>query len=312
MVEGSSSSSKGNVIVVGVDGSDQAGVAALWAAAEAHRRNASLCIVHGATVLGPNFVGDEPLPSEVHDAGRRWAQRVLDKAAGAVRSDFPALAVTSEIRDEPPLDALLALSESVLMVVVGSSGSNQLVHALVGSVAARLAALASGPVVVVRSDTESELVPEDGPVVLGLDGSPDSTVAMQFAFEEASLRGVALQAVHSWDDTGVEGFLRAYPLPIDEREIEDEHRRLLSEQLAGWSSRFPEVAVERVVRRGRPVAALLTETDGAPRRAQLVVVGSRGRGRFAGILLGSTSQALIANAHCPVAVLTGDGDDQPD
>jgi nucleotide-binding universal stress UspA family protein len=181
-----------------------------------------------------------------------------------------------------------------------------LVDAVLGSVAVATVTHCTGPVVVVRVDPTSASVRDTGPVVVALDGLPDSDDALVFAFDAAALRGTSLLAVHIWDDTVLDGFEYANPVAVDRGLIDDEERRLLAEQLAGWSDKYPDVKVTPVVLRGSPVTTLLEclndEGSGPP---VLVVVGSRGRGGFAGMLLGSTSQALIAHAPCPVAVVRG-------
>jgi nucleotide-binding universal stress UspA family protein len=120
-----------------------------------------------------------------------------------------------------------------------------------------------------------------GPVVVGVDGSAGSGAAVGFAFEEAARRGTGLTAVHAWGA------------------LEGAESRVLSESLAGWSQRYPEVAVRQELVRGRPAAALIEQS----RSAQLVVTGARGRGSFAGLLLGSVSQAVLHHAECPVVVV---------
>jgi nucleotide-binding universal stress UspA family protein len=86
---------------------------------------------------------------------------------------------------------------------------------------------------------------------------------------------------------------------VDWKEVEADERRILDDRLAGWTVKYPEVAVERVVVRASPAGTLV----GRSRAAGLVVVGSRGRGSARGLLLGSVSQAVLHHAHAPVAVV---------
>lgn len=82
--------------------------------------------------------------------------------------------------------------------------------------------------------------------------------------------------------------------------IGQEQQALLAEALSGWSEKYPDVVVRRDVSRQRPVDALLA----AASSADLLVVGSRGHGGFAGLVLGSVSQALLHRAHaCPIAIV---------
>ena len=166
-----------------------------------------------------------------------------------------------------------------------------------------MTAQASCPVVVVRGSEPDGTAPPPEPVVVGVHGSPTSEAAVAFAFEEASLRRVSLVAVHVWQDRLVEAAVA--PL-LDWEAIESDERQVLAERLAGWSSKYPDVAVRRLVAYDRPARSLVEESG----RAQLVVVGSRGRGGLHGLVLGSVSQALLHHAHCPVAVVRPAGGDE--
>jgi nucleotide-binding universal stress UspA family protein len=134
--------------------------------------------------------------------------------------------------------------------------------------------------------------PADAPVLVGIDGSPASELATEIAFDEASRRGVNLVAVHAWSDREI------LELPgLDWSLVKAEEERLLAEGLAGWQERYPDVTVHRLLVCDRP-ARVLTETSEA---AQLVVLGSHGRG-FAGMLLGSVSNAVVQSVRMPVIV----------
>jgi nucleotide-binding universal stress UspA family protein len=123
-----------------------------------------------------------------------------------------------------------------------------------------------------------------------------------FAFDAASRRGVPLVAVHAWWDH----LDRMVPL-LDWDLIETEEREVLAERLAGWGEKYPDVAVGRLITPDRPARVLVEES----RRAQLVVVGSRGRGAAAGLLLGSVSHAVLHRAHCSVAVVRPPAEEKP-
>ncbi|HEU5108335.1 MAG TPA: universal stress protein, partial [Micromonosporaceae bacterium] len=101
--------------------------------------------------------------------------------------------------------------------------------------------------------------------------------------------------VYAWADTVFPA--GAYP-GIDWQLLDKQAHEMLAERLARWADRYPTVKVHRVVTRDRPAHALLEAAAGA----ELTVVGSRGRGGFAGLLLGSVSQALIHHAPCPVLI----------
>ncbi|HSK60905.1 MAG TPA: universal stress protein, partial [Actinomycetospora sp.] len=134
----------------------------------------------------------------------------------------------------------------------------------------------------------------------GVDGSPAAAAAIDFAVATADAAGCPLVAVHTWWDP----FLEAVPEPLLPREaVVDEERRLLAEQLAGRSSEYPDLVVSTVVERAHPSRLLLERARGA----RLLVVGTRGRGGFAGLVLGSVSRAMVHRAPCPVAVVPAPG-----
>jgi nucleotide-binding universal stress UspA family protein len=135
--------------------------------------------------------------------------------------------------------------------------------------------------------------PAVAPVVVGVDGSPASESATALAFDEASRRGVELVAVHAWSDFAVS------ELPgIEWSDVQKQAEETLAERLAGYQERYPDVTVRRVVVLDRPARQLLEQSEAA----QLTVVGSHGRGGFAGMLLGSVSSAVAESARMPVIV----------
>ena len=114
------------------------------------------------------------------------------------------------------------------------------------------------------------------------------------AFDEASRRGVDLIALHAWSDVGV------FPiLGMDWRDYENPQARKLAERLAGYQQDYPDVKVRRRVVCDKPARWLIEESH----KAQLVIVGSHGRGGFAGMQLGSVSSALAQSAQAPVIVV---------
>jgi len=151
----------------------------------------------------------------------------------------------------------------------------------------------------VRGRTLDGAPPAEGPVVVGVDGSVSCRDAVEVAFEEASARGATLVAVNVWSDVSVQPSLGAVPEDPHWSRIQTGEEIVLAERLAGYQERYPDVTVERVVARDRPVRVLSEYAEAA----QLLVVGTRGRGGFKGLLLGSTSNALIQTADCPVLVV---------
>jgi nucleotide-binding universal stress UspA family protein len=283
---------RGGSVVVGVDGSVRATEAVRWGAAEAVRRGVALALVaavHGGTgrVFNPDLV------QRYEDLLDERARQALADAAAEAEREAPDVEVRSELATGHAVAVLREAGEQALVVVIGDRGLSKVEGLLAGSVSVALAAHAACPVVVVRGPDASG--PDDRPVVVGVDGSPGSEAAVAFAYEAASLRKVGLVAVHTWWDLIVDPALA--PL-LDWEAIQDDERLLLAERLAGWTEKYPDVAVERVVTRGRPAHVLLEQAA----RAQLVVVGSRGRGEFAGLVLGSVSNTLLHRSPCPVVV----------
>ncbi|MBB5803955.1 nucleotide-binding universal stress UspA family protein [Saccharothrix ecbatanensis] len=278
-------------IVVGVDGSESALTAVRWAAEEAARRKAPLKLVHAFLLPTRGYPDMVVTGHEVRQAFEQQGNQWLEEAARTVRDVVPE--VETSVVFERPAAALIAESRNARLVVLGSQGLGAVSGLLVGSVAVAVAQHGKCPVVVIHDD-----VPDAGPVVVGVDGSPASEEAIRFAFEEASLRDATLTALIAWTDLLVENPY-ATRLRVDRDEIEVQQRELLAERLAGWQQQYPDVSVERVVVRERPVRALLD----AARNAQLLVVGSHGLGGFAGMFLGSTSQALVYHSPCPLMVV---------
>lgn len=282
-------------VVVGVDGSESALRAVRWAAAEAVRRHAPLLLAHICHLVPVRHPRQVAPPADyqaaILDQGRHW----LTEATAAARRVSPDLPVTTELREGIATDVLIRESRNAQLVVLGSRGLGGFTAMLVGSVAVALAAHAHCPVVVVRSTVDA---PDDGPVVVGVDGSELSDAAVTFAFEVAAGHGVPLVAVHTWQDASITGAWAVLPATVDWDWLQAEEEKQLAERLAAWRDKFPQVEVRPVVARSRPEVALLTHAAGA----RLLVVGSRGRGAVAGLGLGSVSQYLLHHAECPVAV----------
>lgn len=302
----SPSSGTENVIHAGTDGSPTAAAAAMWAAADAHLRRAALCLVHVENPVPPMFVGEIVYPAALFEADRAFQEGALNGLIDEIAAAFPGLEIRTEVHVGSSVEVLRRVARHGLMTVVGSHGTHQFVDVTLGSVAAGTVTHGIGPVVVVRSDPATGTVRGPGPIVVALDGFADSDDALAFAFAEADLRGRVLLPVHTWNDAAIDGFAYADPLVVDRTQIDAEEMRLLCEQLSGWVDRYPDVEVRPLVLRGSPAATLLQFCrDDGPEPPALLVVGSRGRGGFAGLLLGSVSQALIAHAPCPVAVVRG-------
>lgn len=294
----------GGAVVVGVDGSEPSRRAVRWAAREARLRGAPIRLVHAW--LWPMYhVPLGPPPGAPPEAGlRNQAQAVLDAARHEVAQAEPEVPVETVLEVAEAAGALLRHAHGAELVIVGDRGLGGFSGLLLGSVGIHVAAHAPCPVVVVRGRTDRSDTSEPGreqgavaPVVVGVDGSAGSDTALGYALEEADLRGAPLVAVHAW----------SYPAPVgvdlpwgfDDGAAERHAEQLLDDAVSRWTAKYPQVEVIRRLNPSRPSAALVDESA----RAQLVVVGCRGRGALRGLLLGSVSHAAIHHAECPVMVV---------
>lgn len=154
------------------------------------------------------------------------------------------------------------------------------------------------------ADGDRDSAPARHAVVVGFDGSDAARAALEFGLEEARLRGCRLRVVCAWHYP-LAGYMGGGFEPPGPRLEPGEMQRAAEAELdAALETLGPgreAVAVERRVREGAAAAVLLEEASDAA----LLVVGSRGHGGFAGLLLGSVSQQCVAHAPCPVAVVHG-------
>lgn len=277
-------------IVVGVDGSPASDNAVVWAARDAVLRGVQLTLIYALPGAASPVWLDVALPQDYWDYQNETGQKVLDAAQQVAREAAGAHALHIVAKSVPghAVATLIEYSRRADLVVVGSRGLSKWGRRLLGSVSSSLAHHAHGPVAVIPEGER----PPTAPVVVGVDGSPASELATEIAFDEASRRGVELIVLHTWTDLNFE-----FPA-IRWNDLSEEAERALSEQLAGWCERYPDVAVRRVVMPDEPARQLLAQAEAA----QLVVVGNRGRGGFAGMLLGSVSSAVVHSATAPVIV----------
>ncbi|NMM89573.1 universal stress protein [Rhodococcus sp. SRB_17] len=295
-------------IVVGVDRSGSALNAVWWAAREAALRRRPLHLVAAMPGSANTFrhavqLGAPDFPEQRYE-GRERLSKAHTVALDAV-ADTPAgttrISVVEHLQFGNAVEILLAESRDAAMLVVGSHGLDQLAEGILGSVSAAVVLHAQCPVAVIRYLPESERPPLDGPVVVGVDGTENSEPAITEAFETASLHGVDLVAVHAWSDSRLSTAFRSDPdgVALDWNAISTAEHAVLSERLAGWREKNPDVAIRQVVVHDRPARQLITES----KSAQLVVVGRRGRGGFTSMLLGSTSRRLMHTAVCPLLIV---------
>lgn len=282
-------------IVVGIDGSANSDAALDWAVAEASARGVPLHVFsagvhHGE---GPKAIYDDAVVDaliareSLADADQR-----LTVARSSILETAPGLAVSIESGLDRAADSLVALSRRAQVVVVGSSDHGPVVNAVLGSVASTLVTHAECPVVVVR--TSPVAGPARSGVVVGVDGSALSELALAYAFEQASLKGVGLHVVHAWWTRATAG-----QTPDTQRDKIAQEKLTLSEAMVGWAEQYPDVEV-RVSMPVGPAVLALTE---AARGAELLVVGSRGLDGIRRFVLGSVSRGVLKHAPCTVVVV---------
>ncbi len=282
-------------IVVAVDGSPASNAAAIWAAREAAMRKIPLTVVHAVTTptaTWPPVPYPESLAVRLEDEGKKAIMHAIKIAEEALPADRK-VAINRELVYSSPAPALLKLSDEAEMIVVGTAGRGLLATGVLGSVSATVVRHAHCPVAVVHGDVPDLPDTHNAPVLLGIDGSPASELATAIAFDEASRRGVDLMALHAWSDIEISELPES-----DWSSLEAEAHRNLAENLAGWQERYPDVTVHRLVVRDRPARQLAEKSQ----TAQLLVVGSHGRGGLAGMLLGSVSNAVLHSVRIPVIV----------
>ncbi|MEU4567611.1 universal stress protein [Micromonospora sp. NPDC023956] len=254
-------------VVVGVSGTEQSLPVVRLAAREAAEHGRPLHVLHAfnweAALAAPSVAG-----------ARAEAERAIDRAVEVANEVAPGLPVDARVVEGTAVGALLRRSESALLVVVGDGGMATRDCVPPDAAAVQVASRAGCPTLVARLGP-----PPVGPVLVGLDGSPTSRSALDFALDCAARHGGRLRAVRviDPDDDGT-------------RPGQD-----VADLLAERGGQHPTVAAEAEVVRGDPGQVLIDES----RTARLVVVGTRGDQPWRG-LLGAVSQSLLYHAPAPV------------
>ena len=203
------------------------------------------------------------------------------------------VSVKSEIVFSTPARALVKMSDEAEMIVVGSSGKGMLARGVLGSVSSSVVRNANCPVALIRDEDPLIPDPQHAPVLVGTDGSPASELATEIAFDQASRRGVELIALHAFHD------VPAFDLQgLDWSALVSTVESTFAESLAGWQERYPNVTVQRVVVCDQPARQLIERAESA----QLVVVGSHGRGGIERLMLGSVANTILHSVRIPVIV----------
>lgn len=294
-------------ILVGYDGSAQAARAVEWAAVEAVRRGQPLTVFYVIdygrfAVGGGGSVGTDWRPYRAQEP----AALLVDKGVARAREAAPTVRVTGEAKVGRPVGGLVEASRTADLLVVGARGLTELGNLAIGSIAASMAAHSSCPVVIVRGDGRVHPGPAH-PVVVGVDGSPASRAAVDYAARTARNSSAPLVVVRAWN------VLLQDPLVgVDARVLIDRDallswdrkaaREILDAAVERVRTEYPEVALTASLVEAAPAAALLA----AGADAGLIVVGTRGQGALATLVLGSVSHAVVHASSRPVAVVRAD------
>ncbi|MFH9347954.1 universal stress protein [Kitasatospora sp. NPDC017646] len=276
-------------VIVGVDRSEASHWAVRWAADEAAERHLPLRLLHAQ-----EWPVDRASDRASDGADHPWAiglraagEAVLDTARLLAAERHPELETTSELAQGRPVRVLREAADAAAQLDLGVRRSSGAHSALpIASKGASLAGHLNCPLALVPEPSDG--TSGAGPVVVGVDGSPASRAAIGFAFEEASIRGTDVLAVEV-----------RRPTEVGRPELTGESLTDLSESLAGWRKKYPDVRVRREVLTGSPAPMLAAVAT----RARCLVIGSRGLGGFRGLLFGSTGRALVHRCTVPLVIV---------
>jgi nucleotide-binding universal stress UspA family protein len=290
----------GTWVAAALDGTDVDDAVVDWAADEAFRSGEALHLVH-VLDTGMQFaphemlLGEAPsLAASLEEAGDVVVQRATTRAT----TRHPELVVDSVVEWGSPAGVLVRRSADARVLVVGSRPRGRIERAVLGSVALAVIHHGRPPVVVVPTGTD---VGEPEHVVLGVDGSPASHRAAEFALSVAEGSGADVHCVVGWNVEVVDGTVVTEPGTPAWTTVQHRYDGVARRSLEDAVSRHPEVSVAVDVRHAEPSRALLGAADEVG--ADLLVVGSRGFGGFRGLLLGSVAKRVLEGASTVVAVV---------
>jgi nucleotide-binding universal stress UspA family protein len=219
---------------------------------------------------------------------------MLDRAVDRARAAEPAVEVDGEVVRHSPQETLIDASQTAELVVIGDRGLGALARAVVDTIAGGLAMRSSCPVLITRGVGDP-----GGPIIVGIDGSAAGEAAVGFAFAEADLRGCDLVAVHAWSRPVAHDASHTLPVVFNENAIRAGAERLVSEALAGWREKYPDVRLQHLLVHGHARHIMAEAGNGA----QMVVTGTRGRSVLPDMELGSVSSYLVYHALSPIVVV---------
>ncbi|MCX4853069.1 universal stress protein [Streptomyces canus] len=283
-------------ITAGIDGTEESIAALDWAAREAVRRDVALRVVHAW-----RFQPYEGIDAGDRDTQEGWARDAVGEAVRTVTGRHTGLDVSTEVVEGGSVDVLVAAAADAELLVLGSRGHGPVVGFLLGSVGQQVIAEAARPVVLVRAGDQATAEASGREIVVGQEGEPeDSADVLRFAFETAAARGATVRAVRAWTLPPVFAYSPGSLKLLDEAGgLEPYEKKALASALQPWRERFPGVPVVEHIEMGSAGQVLLSVTA----RAQLMVVGRRGRRTAVGARIGSVAHGVLHHADCPVAVV---------
>lgn len=280
--------------IVAWDASGPARAALAWAL----RRNprGALHLVH---VLDQSQASAEYF---VADSTAARAEATFVEQTDRIRRENPTVTITSAFLVGDPITLLRQLSSPDTLIVVGTHTREGSSVRYEWSVGARLAGAANGPIAIIPEDTSARATG----VIVGVDGSADSTAALAFAAAEADCTGMKLRAIHAWQEPLVWRDT-ATPDPAFLHSLEEVHQQTLQNAVRTATTRYPRVAMTSTLVRGAPQWALLD----AARGAALVVVGNHGLSGIRRMLLGLVSHSIVLNIQSPTVIVNARLDSEP-
>ena len=277
--------------LIGVDGSEQSRVALAWGLTRASERGAEVELLH---VADDSFLSESvAFLSEAQQASEQMLQAETEYARSlGFTGKISGTAVVGH-----PIAEVEEASKRADLLILGAHNGSRFAGSFFGTRAVKVAATAHCPVAVIPAVAAAE--PRAG-VVVGVDGSEASRKAIAVAAESASFRGSPLIAVYAWMPPLTPGleYLWSEELVESQRSAAEE---AIAIGVAGLAERYPDLEIRREIVQSPPVAALVQAAEGA----ELLVVGSRGRGGISRLLLGSVSHGVLQALPCPVVVTRG-------
>ena len=281
------------LVVVGIDGSTDSLHALDWAANEAAEHDWPIRLVHAyQPVIAAMPAVAVQLPEATEES-----ERILEHARQWVSSDHPDLSVSSMSVEGPAPRVLLEASKRARLLVVGREGLGRFAELALGSVSLACASRSDTPVAVIPSSWEPPAQPY-GRVVVGVDGSANCQAAVQYAFEAATERDAELAVVFAWHQPT--RWPEGWPLTSENKpRYPADYDLIISESIAGWREKYPNVTVTTIAEAEHPAEALARQAADA----DLVVIGGRGHGTVTGMLLGSVARAILRHVDRPTIVV---------